>query len=201
MSNLFRCPKPNGAKFLLLSLAVIVLDQITKYLCVYNIPFNTRGVEVLPFFNLVHVYNYGAAFSIFADWDGAQRYLLALIAIVMSEVFTVILLKTTAKAKWHCISYALFIGGAIGNLIDRVLHGYVIDFLLFYLKDDNDMIYWAYPAFNVADIAVCCGAALLVLLAFFSKDARDAKAKAKAEAAAATAAADAECAKQKQENK
>ena len=81
-----------------------------------------------------------------------------------------VLLKTRRKAKWHCVSYALFIGGAIGNLIDRVVHGYVIDFLLFYLQDESGRITWAYPAFNVADIAVCCGAALLVLLAFVHKD-------------------------------
>lgn len=162
--------RQNGAVYLLLSVLVIILDQLTKYWCVANIPYNTRGIEVLPFFNLVHVYNYGAAFSMFASWDGVQRYFLAAIAIVMAVIFIVVLLKTRRKAKWHCVSYALFIGGAIGNLIDRVVHGYVIDFLLFYLQDESGRIMWAYPAFNVADIAVCCGAALLVLLAFVHKD-------------------------------
>lgn len=163
-------PRPNGAKFLLLSVLIIVLDQITKYLCVCNIPYNTRGIEVLPFFNIIHVYNYGAAFSMFASWDGAQRILLSAIAIIMAAIFTVVLLRTKRELKWHCLSYALFIGGAIGNLIDRLIHGYVIDFLLFYLQDENGRITWAYPAFNVADIAVCCGAALLVILAIFHKD-------------------------------
>lgn len=162
----------NGSAFLLLSILVIVLDQITKYLTVENIDFNTRGIEILPFFNLVHVYNYGAAFSMFASWDGAQRYLLSGIAIVMSLVFTVVLLRTKATAKWHCVSYSLFIGGAIGNLIDRIMHGYVIDFLLFYLQDSEGNITWAYPAFNVADIAVVCGAILMVVLAVFSKDSK-----------------------------
>lgn len=159
----------HGGRYLLLSLLVIVLDQLTKYWCVDNIAYNTRGIEVLPFFNLVHVYNYGAAFSMFASWGGIQRYLLAAIALIMALVFIVMLLRTKAQAKWHCISYTLFIGGAIGNLIDRLLNGYVVDFLLFYLQDDQGNITWAYPAFNVADIAVCCGAFLMVLLALFSK--------------------------------
>lgn len=160
----------NGFAFLIVSLIVILLDQATKYWCVNNIDFGTRGIEILPFFNLVHVYNYGAAFSMLADMGGVQRYILAAIAIVMSLIFIVVLLRTKASAKWHCISYTLFIGGAIGNLIDRLWHGYVVDFLLFYLKDEQGNITWAYPAFNVADIAVCCGAFLLVVLAIFSKE-------------------------------
>lgn len=160
----------NGSVFLLLSVVVIIFDQITKYLTVENIAYNTRGIEILPFFNLVHVYNYGAAFSMFASWGGAQRYLLSGIAIVMTLVFLVVLLRTKATAKWHCVSYSLFIGGAVGNLIDRLMHGYVIDFLLFYLQDSDGNITWAYPAFNVADIAVVCGAALMVILAIFTKE-------------------------------
>lgn len=160
----------NGARYLILSILVIILDQITKYWCVENIAYNTLGIEVLPFFNLVHVYNYGAAFSMFSDWGGSQRYILSGIALFMALVFILMLLRTKSSAKWHCIAYTLFIGGAIGNLIDRVMHGYVVDFLLFYLKDEYDNITWAYPAFNVADIAVCIGAFLMVLLAFFSKE-------------------------------
>ncbi len=159
----------NGGRYLLLSILVIVLDQITKYWCVGNIDYNTRGIEVLPFFNLVHVYNYGAAFSMFADWGGVQRYVLSGIALFMALVFVIMLLRTKASLKGHCIAYALFIGGAIGNLIDRLMHGYVVDFLLFYLKDEQGNITWAYPSFNVADIAVCVGAFLMVVLAFFSK--------------------------------
>ena len=144
----------NGGRYLLLSILVIVLDQITKYWCVGN---------------LVHVYNYGAAFSMFADLGGVQRYVLSGIALFMALVFVIMLLRTKASLKGHCIAYALFIGGAIGNLIDRLMHGYVVDFLLFYLKDEQGNITWAYPAFNVADIAVCVGAFLMVVLALFSK--------------------------------
>lgn len=105
----------------------------------------------------------------FADWGGVQRYVLSGIALFMALVFVIMLLRTKASLKGHCIAYALFIGGAIGNLIDRLMHGYVVDFLLFYLKDEQGNITWAYPAFNVADIAVCVGAFLMVVLAFFSK--------------------------------
>lgn len=160
----------NGIRYLLLSIVVIILDQLTKYWCVENIEFNSRGIEVLPFFNLVHVYNYGAAFSMFASWGGVQRYLLSGIAIVMILVFTVVLLRAKASARWHCISYSLFIGGAIGNLIDRLWHGYVVDFLLLYIKDEAGTITWSWPAFNVADIAVVGGAILMVILAVFSHD-------------------------------
>ena len=160
-----------GGRYLLLSLLVIILDQLTKYACVNYIAYND-GITILPFFSLVHVYNYGAAFSMFADWGGVQRYFLSGIALVLSLVFLLMLLRTKASATWHCISYALFVGGAIGNLIDRLWHGYVIDFLLFYWRNEEGQIVWSYPAFNVADIAVCCGAALLVILALFSRDSR-----------------------------
>lgn len=167
----------NGGKFLLVSLLIIVLDQVTKWLCLNYIEPGTMGIEVLPFFNLVHVYNYGAAFSILADWGGIQRYLLSGLALVITLVLTIMLLRTKAEHKWTCLAFALFIGGAIGNLIDRVLFGYVVDFLLFYWRDETGALVWSYPAFNVADIAVCCGAALLVITALFSKDSKDKKAK------------------------
>lgn len=161
--------KDNGLKYLIISLVVIIMDQITKYICVYNIPYRTMGIEVLPFFNLIHVYNHGAAFSMFDDWGGGQRYFFAAIAIIMSAFFVYQLARTSSKHKWLCLSFVLFVGGAIGNLVDRIIHGYVIDFLLFYLKDDTGRIIWAFPAFNVADIAVCVGAFLLALVSFFPK--------------------------------
>lgn len=171
MSSVFSNKRQrNGGFYLWISLVIIILDQVTKYLCVNYIEYGTRGIEITPFFNLVHVYNLGAAFSMFADWGGVQRYLLAGIAVVMTLIFIVVLLRTKASMKLHCLSYVLFIGGAVGNLIDRIAYGHVIDFLLFYWQDNNGHIVWSYPAFNVADIAVCCGAALLVYLALFSKE-------------------------------
>ena len=154
----------NGLPFLWISLLVIILDQVTKYLCVNYIDYYSGGINILPFFNLVHVYNYGAAFSFLAEMGGWQRWLFALLAIVISCAFVFALSKTSRSHKWTCLSYALFIGGALGNLIDRLFLGYVVDFLLFYIKTDSGI--WAYPAFNVADIAVCCGAVLLVVVSF-----------------------------------
>lgn len=160
--------KKNGLVFLPIALIVIVLDQITKYLCVTYIEYHSAGINVLPFFNLVHVYNYGAAFSFLADMGGWQRWFFSIIAIAISILFIVMLYKTQRSYRLLCLSYVLFIGGAIGNLIDRLLHGYVIDFLLFYIKTDTNI--YAYPAFNVADISVCLGAFLLVLCSFIHKE-------------------------------
>lgn len=160
--------KKNGLVFLPIALLVIVLDQITKYLCVTYIDYNSAGINVLPFFNLVHVYNYGAAFSFLADMGGWQRWFFSIVAIVISLLFLITLFKTQRSQRLLCLSYVLFIGGAIGNLIDRLIHGYVIDFLLFYIRTDTDI--YAYPAFNVADISVCVGAFLLILCSFFQKE-------------------------------
>ena len=158
--------KASGARYLLLSLLVVVLDQVTKYLCVYFIEHGTMGVAVTPFFHLVHVYNHGAAFSFLAGMGGWQRWLFAALAIGIGALFVWLLLRTPRTHKWSCMAYALFIGGAVGNLIDRLIHGYVIDFLLFFIKTDD--FFWAYPAFNVADIAVCVGAAILCVIALFA---------------------------------
>ncbi len=157
--------KHSGGSYLLLSVLVIVIDRLTKLWCVDNISYGTMGIEVLPFFNLVHVYNYGAAFSFLASMGGWQRWFFAATAGVLTLVFLVWLLRTPRSRKMTCCALALFIGGALGNLIDRLLLGYVVDFLLFYIKTDE--IFWAYPAFNVADIAVCTGAFLLVFEVLF----------------------------------
>ncbi len=158
--------KVSGARFLLLSLAVIVLDQVTKLLCINLIEHGTMGIAVTPFFHLVHVYNHGAAFSFLAGMGGWQRWLFAALAVVIGALFVWLLLRTPRTHKWSCLAYALFVGGAVGNLIDRLVHGYVIDFLLFFIKTDD--FFWAYPAFNVADIAVCVGAVILCVMALFA---------------------------------
>ena len=166
MKSLFS--KDNGSRFLLWSLLVIVLDQLTKYLVVANIPLNEVGCSVTPFFSIVHVLNEGAAFSLLADKSGWQRFFFMGIAIVVCLVLLICLLRTSRNRKWTNFAVALVIGGAIGNFIDRVLWSHVIDFLLFYIRTDS--FFYAYPAFNVADIAVCVGAAILIIIGFFSKE-------------------------------
>lgn len=160
--------KENGSRFLLWSLLVIVLDQLTKYWISSSIPVDTVGYNVASFFSIVHVWNEGAAFSFLASMGGWQRYFFMGIAVVICAVLLICLLRTSREKKWTCLAISLVIGGALGNLIDRILWSHVIDFLLFYIKTDS--FFYAYPAFNVADIAVCCGAGLLVIIGFLGKE-------------------------------
>ncbi len=167
--------RPSGLIYLIVSVLVIILDQLTKYLTVSYIDYGTAGINVTPFFNLVHVYNEGAAFSFLAGMGGWQRYLFSAVAVVISIGLIIGMARTPRSKRWTNLACALFLGGAIGNLIDRLVLGYVVDFLLFYVRTAKGV--WAYPAFNVADIAVCTGAALLVITALFSPAAKNKKTK------------------------
>jgi signal peptidase II len=153
--------------WLVLSLLVVILDQYTKYLVSSHIPYETAGIQVTSFFNLVYVFNEGAAFSFLASMGGWQRWFFMGIALVITLVLLIVLRRTPRCRPWTCLGISLVIGGAVGNLLDRIFLGHVIDFLLFYLKGDG--WFWSYPAFNVADIAVCCGAGLLVIIGIFGK--------------------------------
>ena len=116
----------NGSKFLLWSLLVVVLDQLTKYLIVSTIPVNSIGYRVAPFFDIIHVHNEGAAFSFLASSGGWQRYFFMLIAVAISIALFIALLRTSKEKKWTCLAISLVIGGAIGNLIDRVCFSFVL---------------------------------------------------------------------------
>jgi signal peptidase II len=142
-------------RWLAIALAIIVLDQLTK---VY---FNTAyqygpRVHLLPFFDFTLVYNRGAAFSFLASEEGWQRWLFTGLGCVAAVVITVILRRTHGQPRFS-LALTLILGGAIGNVIDRVVYGHVVDFLLFYWND------WQFPAFNLADVGITCGAVLLVL--------------------------------------
>lgn len=150
-----------NARWLLLSVVVLVLDQWTKNLVVAHFSYR----EVLPVFaagetwgfNLVLAHNYGAAFSFLADHSGWQRWFFTAIALVVSSGLTVWLLRLSSQQTWLALSLSLLVGGALGNLYDRALLGYVIDFLDFWYAG------YHWPAFNVADSAICAGAVLLLL--------------------------------------
>lgn len=145
----------SGLVWLWLAAVVLILDQITKLAVIDQL---TAYVDVIPltgFFNLVHVHNTGAAFSLFADQPGWQRWFFLAIASVASVVI-IHLLRKTDNHPLFAVALALILGGAIGNVVDRVLYGHVIDFLDFYLGA------WHFPAFNVADSAITVGAALLI---------------------------------------
>ena len=112
-------------------------------------------MEVTPWFNLVHVLNPGAAFSFLAEASGWQRYFLSAIGLTVSAVLLWMLCRGV-KNRLEAVAYAGLIGGALGNVIDRVVLGHVVDFLYFHYKS------FAWPAFNVADSAITVGAALLI---------------------------------------
>jgi signal peptidase II len=140
--------------WLALSAGVIVLDQLTKYLVLENVQFGSP-IRVTAFFDLVLVYNPGAAFSFLSTAPGWQRGLFIGIAAAAS-VLIVFLLRRNVADRWFSFALSLILGGALGNLVDRVWLGAVVDFLYFHLADHG------WPAFNVADSAITCGAGLLI---------------------------------------
>ncbi len=145
-------------KWLGISAVVLVLDQITKYAVTHTFALHEMK-EITSFFNLVLVYNSGAAFSLLSDAAGWQRELFIAIAIVAS-IWIAWLLRKHPTETLFCLALSLILGGAIGNVIDRVLIGAVVDFLDFHAFGHH------WPAFNVADAAISCGAALLIWDAF-----------------------------------
>jgi signal peptidase II len=149
-------------KWLNLSALVIIFDQLSKWLMSSWLDLY-ETVAVVPYFNLTLAHNHGAAFSFLASAGGWQRWFFTILAIVVSVVLTVWMKRLQANAKLEAISLALILGGAIGNVIDRVAHGYVIDFLDVYVGS------YHWPAFNIADSAICVGAVLLIFDSFRSK--------------------------------
>jgi signal peptidase II len=141
-------------KWLGISGLVLVLDQLTK-IAVRSTFSLHEMVELTPFFNMVLVYNSGAAFSLFADAAGWQRELFIAIAVI-AALWISWLLRKHSDETLFCVALSLILGGAIGNVIDRVRLGAVVDFLDFHAFG------YHWPAFNVADAAISCGAALLI---------------------------------------
>ncbi len=148
-----------NARWLLIALAVVILDQWTKYLVSSSLSYGQR-VNVTPFFDLIYTVNPGAAFSFLAGAGGWQRWFFTIVAVVVSVVLVIWILRLPAKARWMPITLSLILGGAIGNVLDRVRLGHVEDFLLFYWGS------WSFPAFNVADMAITVGAVMLLIDAF-----------------------------------
>lgn len=134
---------------------VLLLDQLSK-ITILKLFHYGESVAVTGFFNLVLVYNKGAAFSFLAASGGWQRYLFTAIGIV-AAVFIVHLLRSHPGQRMFCWALALILGGAIGNVVDRVAYGHVIDFLDVFVGN------WHWPAFNLADSAICVGAVLFVV--------------------------------------
>ncbi|MEY4195750.1 MAG: hypothetical protein RLZZ226_2118 [Pseudomonadota bacterium] len=142
--------------WLLLSLVVIVLDQLSKYWVDHAMQLY-QSIELLPGLQLTYVRNTGAAFSFLSQAGGWQRWFFIGLGISASGLIGWWLHRLDRCRQIEAMSWALVLGGALGNVIDRVLYGYVIDFLDVYYQD------WHWPAFNVADSAISLGVVLLLI--------------------------------------
>lgn len=140
----------------------IIADQLSKNLILQHMQYMQRTAVIPGFFDLILVYNTGAAFSFLADAGGWQKFLFMGLALIIC----VYLLKEIICDGFGTVGKfgaAMIIGGAVGNVIDRLIHGHVVDFILLYYHN------WFYPAFNIADSLICVGAVLLVLESFFHR--------------------------------
>ena len=147
-----------GSSWLLwlgIAVLIVVADQFTKVLVLGGFQYG-ESLPITGFFNLVRVHNLGAAFSFLADAGGWQRWFFTGLGTVAALVM-VWLLRSHAGQRLFCAALSCILGGAVGNVIDRLLHGYVVDFLDFYWGR------WHFPAFNVADAAITVGAGLLIM--------------------------------------
>jgi len=138
-----------------IALLVLLIDQFTKVLVLGAFQLGD-STPVTSFFNLVRVHNHGAAFSFLAAAGGWQRWFFTGIGVV-ATLFMLWMLRSHAGQTLFCLAISLVLGGAVGNVVDRLLHGYVIDFLDFFWGR------WHFPAFNMADSAITLGAILLIL--------------------------------------
>lgn len=146
--------RPN--RWLSLIGGVLFLDQLTKILSQQYLELH-QPIAVLPGFQLYLAYNYGAAFSFLADGSGWQRWFFVVISILLCSLMTFWLRQHTESETMEKTALALILGGALGNLLDRLVYGYVVDFI--------DVYYGSYhwPTFNIADSAICVGAALYLV--------------------------------------
>ncbi|HBO24165.1 MULTISPECIES: signal peptidase II [unclassified Providencia] len=148
-----------GLRWLWLTIVIIVADLGIKQLVLSDLNLYEPH-PITPFFNLMYAQNFGAAFSFLANEGGWQRWFFAGIAIGISIILMVMMYRQSAQKRLTNIAYALIIGGAIGNLCDRLVHGFVVDYLDFYVGN------WHYPTFNLADMAICIGAGLVIIEGF-----------------------------------
>jgi signal peptidase II len=154
----------NWQRWFVISALVIVLDQVAKYWVSQSLA-PGASIPVMPFFNLVLTYNTGAAFSFLSQASGWQRGFFIVIA-ALASLFIIYFIRRYHRERYFSIGLSLILGGALGNLWDRIVLGHVVDFLDFYIQAHH------WPAFNVADSAITCGAALLIWDSFSKRAAR-----------------------------
>lgn len=151
---------------LLIAVAIILLDQWTKHIAVTELVFRSP-YRVTAWFDWMLTYNTGAAFSFLADAGGWQRWFLAVVAAAVSSFIVVWLFRLAPEDRGLMVPLGLILGGGVGNLIDRVSLGYVVDFISWHYRD------WYWPAFNVADSAISVGAAAWLWMALTGRAASD----------------------------
>ncbi|MCS5565187.1 MAG: signal peptidase II [Methylococcales bacterium] len=151
------------SRWFLLSLLVLIVDQVSKVTVASSMHLY-ESIALVPSFQLTYVHNPGAAFSFLSDAGGWQRWFFIALSSVVSVLISIWLVRLPAALRWQATGLALVLGGAVGNLVDRVLYGYVIDFLDVYYRS------WHWPAFNVADAAITIGAVILLVDSFRNPD-------------------------------
>jgi signal peptidase II len=159
LAKVWFTPTRGGSNWLWLSFFVVLVDQVTKALVIGGVKFQD-GIALLPILDIVYLENTGAAFSIFAEASGWQRWFFIGLAVCVSLALMLWLRRIRADQTMLAIGLSLVLGGALGNVIDRVMHGYVVDFIYFHWRT------WYFPAFNIADTAISVGAGCLLLDAF-----------------------------------
>ncbi len=161
-----------------LSAAIIAIDQLTKIIADRLLSFG-EPEPLLPLLNAALAYNRGAAFSFLSDASGWQRWFFIVLSLVVSIILIVWIMRLSVREKWTAASLALILGGAIGNLIDRIIYGHVVDFIDFYYPAGKSCLplfamyagqtcHW--PTFNVADSAISIGAVILLATSLFSQE-------------------------------
>jgi signal peptidase II len=156
----------SGLRFLWLAILAVILDQLSKNWVVANFELY-QSVQVNGFFNLTYVRNTGAAFSFLHDAGGWQRWFFTVLGLGVSGLILWWLKQTKREQVMLPCAFSLILGGALGNVLDRIQYGYVVDFFDLYYQQ------WHWPAFNIADSAICLGAILLIVDMFKNKDLKD----------------------------
>ncbi len=146
--------------WIVIASVVVVLDQLTKYIATIELQM-FKAVAVMPMFNWRLMHNEGAAFSFLSDAGGWQRWFFTVISLVVSIILVFWIKKLKPEEKFQAIAFSLILGGAVGNLIDRIRLGYVVDFIEIYYHQ------YSWPAFNIADSAITIGVVILVVDTLF----------------------------------